>query len=211
MRGRTVILVSHHVQLCAPGASYIVALENGRVLYKGDRHGFQSSGVMNSLAHSGTIETTGKEETEAVVRDAKEEFLLVETDNGDRSSTSVTEVPSEDDSTGGVSPVDGSAESTKKGPRRLVEEETRAVGRVGRSVWETYIKACGGVPYWLLFAASFLFAAVSPVAENGWLRYAYHMRQQCKGLRTCAVTGQAPPRALMNPGAQCSTLKFTQR
>ena len=30
MRGRTVILVSHHVQLCAPGASYIVALDNGR-------------------------------------------------------------------------------------------------------------------------------------------------------------------------------------
>lgn len=30
MKGRTTVLVSHHVQLCAPGAKYIVALENGR-------------------------------------------------------------------------------------------------------------------------------------------------------------------------------------
>ena len=211
MRGRTVILVSHHVQLCAPGASYIVALENGRVLYKGDRHGFQSSGVINSLAHSGAIESTGKEETEAVVRDAKEEFFLVEKDDGGKSSTPTTEVPSEDNSISGVSPVNASIGSTKKGPRKLVEEETRAVGRVDRSVWETYIKACGGVPFWLLFAASFLFAAVSPVAENGWLRYAYHPRQQCKGLRTCVVTGQEPPWVLTNHGVRCTTLEFTQR
>lgn len=179
MRGRTVILVSHHVQLCAPDASYIVALENGRILYKGDRHGFQSSGVINSLAHSGVVESTGREETEAVVRDAKEEFLLIDEDGGG-SSPPTTEVLSEDSSIGGVSPVNATVERTKKGPRKLVEDETRAVGRVGRPVWETYIKACGGVPYWLIFGALFLLAAVSPVAENGWLRYAHHPKQQCQ-------------------------------
>jgi hypothetical protein len=179
MRGRTVILVSHHVQLCAPGASYIVALENGRILYKGDRHGFQSSGVINRLAHSGVVESTGREETEAVARDAKEEFLLVDKDDSGSSSTN-TEVPTEDGSIGGVSPVNATVERAKKGPRKLVEDETRAVGRVGRPVWETYIKACGGVPYWLIFGALFLLAAVSPVAENGWLRYAHHPKQQCQ-------------------------------
>jgi ABC-type multidrug transport system ATPase subunit len=173
MHGRTVILVSHHVQLCAPGASYIVALENGRILYKGDRDGFQSSGVINSLAHSGGVESTGKDETEAMVRDTKEEFLMVEQDDGGGSSTPNTETQSEDASIGGVSPVNSNIGGVKKGPRKLVEEETRAVGRVGREVWETYIKACGGVSYWLIFAALFLLAAVSPVAENGWLRYAH--------------------------------------
>jgi ABC-type multidrug transport system ATPase subunit len=172
MRGRTVILVSHHVQLCAPGASYIVALENGRILYKGDRHGFQSSGVINNLAHSGAVESTGKDETEDVVRETKEEFLVVEKDERGTSSSS-TEIPSEGGSIGGVSPIKVNSTHAKKGPRKLVEEETRAVGRVGRSVWDSYVKACGGISYWLVFLVLFLLAAVSPVAENGWLRYAH--------------------------------------
>ena len=171
MRGRTVILVSHHVQLCAPGASYVVALENGRVLYKGDRDDFQSSGVMQSLAHSGAVESTGRDEAETVVREPDEELLLGEKDDGGGSSTPNTEIPSESDTLGGVTSIDENPAQKKKGPRKLVEEEARAVGRVGRTVWETYIKACGGVPYWLIFALAFLLAAVSPIAENGWLRY----------------------------------------
>jgi ABC-type multidrug transport system ATPase subunit len=171
MRGRTVILVSHHVQLCAPGASYIVTLENGRIVYKGDLHGFEYSGVMHSLAHSGAVESTGRDEAKAVVRETKEETLLEEKDDGGGSSTPNTETPSEDNFSG-VSPIYDDP-ALKKGPRKLVEEETRAVGRVGRPVWETYIKACGGASYWLIFAFLFLLAAVSPIAENGWLRYAH--------------------------------------
>ena len=170
MRGRTVILVSHHVQLCAPGASYIVALENGRVLYKGDRDGFQSSGVMQSLAHSGAVEPTGRDEAEAVVRETNERSFLDEKDDGGGSSTPNTEIPSENDSLGGLTSVDENPTQKKKEPRKLVEEEARAVGRVGRTVWETYFKACGGVSYWLIFALAFVFATMSPVAENGWLR-----------------------------------------
>jgi ABC-type multidrug transport system ATPase subunit len=174
MRGRTVILVSHHVQLCAPGASYIVALENGRVLYTGDRQGFQSSGVMDGLAQSGASESLVKDEAEAMPDQIIEEKLLqTEKDNTMLDSPSSTKIQSEDTSSGAETPVDAEPSPKKKGPRKLVEEETRAVGRIGRAVWETYIKACGGRPYWLLFAASFLFAAASPVAENGWLRYAH--------------------------------------
>ncbi|KAN0125580.1 multidrug resistance-associated ABC transporter [Russula decolorans] len=171
MRGRTVILVSHHVQLCAPGASYIVALENGRLLYKGDSDGFQSSGVMQSLAHSGAVESTGRDEAEAVVRETNEELLLGEKDDGGGFSTPNTEIPSENDSLGGVTTVDENPAQKKKGPRKLVEEEARAVGRVGRTVWETYYKACGGISYWLIFVLAFVLAAVSPIAENGWLSY----------------------------------------
>ena len=171
MRGRTVILVSHHVQLCAPGASYVVALENGRVLYKGDPDGFQSSGVMQSLAHSGAVESTGRDEAEAVVHETNDELLLGEKDDGGGSSTPNTEIPSENDSLGGVTTVNENPAQKKKGPRKLVEEEARAVGRVDRKVWETYIKACGGIPYWLIFVLAFVLAAVSPIAESGWLRY----------------------------------------
>ena len=171
MRGRTIILVSHHVQLCAPGASYIVALENGRVLFKGDRQAFQSSGVMQSLAHSGAVESTGRDEAEAVVRKTNEELFLGEKGDGGESSTPNTEIRSENDSLGGVTTVDENPAQKKKGPRKLVEEEARAVGRVGRKVWETYFKACGGVSYWHIFALAFVLAVMGPIAENGWLRY----------------------------------------
>ncbi len=173
MRGRTVILVSHHVQLCAPSANYIVALENGRVLYKGDGDGFQTSGAMQSLAHSKAVESTGRDEAEAVVGETKEELLLGEKDDVSGSSTPNIEIPSEGDPIGGVTSVGENPANKKKGPRKLVEEETRAVGKVGREVWETYFKACGGVSYWLIFALAFVLAAVSPIAENGWLRYAH--------------------------------------
>jgi hypothetical protein len=70
-----------------------------------------------------------------------------------------------------VTSVDENTAKKKKGPRKLVEEEARAVGRVDPTVWKAYFKACGGVPYWLIFALAFVLAAVSPIAENGWLRY----------------------------------------
>lgn len=172
MRGRTVILVSHHVQLCAPGASYIVALENGRVLYKCDRQGFQSSGVIDSLAQSGASESLVRDEAEAVAgQTIEEKSLQTGKDDDPRGNPSGPNTQSEDSSPGAETPVHVESSPKKKGPRKLVEEETRAVGRIGRSVWETYIKACGGAPYWLMFAVSFLFAAASPVAENGWLSY----------------------------------------
>ncbi|KAI0302402.1 hypothetical protein B0F90DRAFT_1714514 [Multifurca ochricompacta] len=170
MRGRTVILVSHHVQLCAPGASYIVALENGRVLYKGDSHGFQSSGVISRLAQSGAGESTGRDEAEAATSQTIEEPHQNEKDDAAGHNSS-SEGTSQDSSSDTVTPVDSVPMLVKKGPRKLVEEETRAVGRIGRAVWETYIKACGGTSYWVIFAVSFLLAAASPVAENGWLSH----------------------------------------
>ncbi|KAJ7826783.1 multidrug resistance-associated ABC transporter [Mycena olivaceomarginata] len=63
MRGRTVILVSHHVQLCTPGAGYVVALDNGRVQFQGSRDEFQSSVVMRGLVQSTTVQDAAKEET----------------------------------------------------------------------------------------------------------------------------------------------------
>jgi hypothetical protein len=128
---------------------------------------------MNSLAHSGAVEFTGKDEAETVVPETKEELTLGEKDVGGGSSAPETEIPSEDDLFDGVTSIDENPAYKRKGPRKLVEEETRAVGRVGRPVWETYFKACGGTSYWLVFAVLFLLAAVSPVAENGWLRYAH--------------------------------------
>ncbi|KAG6899520.1 hypothetical protein C0995_005779, partial [Termitomyces sp. Mi166 len=151
MQGRTVILVSHHVQLCAPGASYIVALDNGRVTFQGDREAFQSSGVIRTLVQS----------TDEGALDSKEEEVLEE-------DLTKTEANSESSST--IAPV-SEVKAEKKKPRKLIEEEKRAVGRIGRDVWETYIQACGNVWYWMIFGVVLIIGSISPVFENGWLRH----------------------------------------
>ncbi|KAJ7785356.1 multidrug resistance-associated ABC transporter [Mycena maculata] len=152
MTGRTVILVSHHVQLCAPGAAYIVALDNGRVQFEGNRDDFQSSGVMTGLVQS----TTANEEEQTEVAIEGTDKLQAE-GSDDAQSTAVS------------SPVASKVE--KNAPRKLIEEEKRAVGRVAKDVWATYIKACGGAGYWSLFILVFVVAALGPVLENGWVSY----------------------------------------
>ncbi|KAJ7640732.1 multidrug resistance-associated ABC transporter [Mycena polygramma] len=155
MQGRTVILVSHHVQLCAPGASYIVALDNGRVQFQGNRDEFQSSGVMSGLVQSTTA--NDEEQTEVAI-----EAIPVAQQPGEGSEDS--------QSTAAPSPTVNKKDKSD-GPRKLIEEEARAIGRVARDVWLTYFKACGGIVYWSLFIFIFVIAALGPVLENGWISY----------------------------------------
>jgi ABC-type multidrug transport system fused ATPase/permease subunit len=155
MEGRTVVLVSHHVQLCAPGASYIVALDNGRIQFQGDREAFYASGVINGLVQSGTV--TGQEE-ETKIADAEglvgaTVIASSETSSMAASSTTIIDLKS-----GG-----------KKPPRKLVEEEKRAVGRISKDVWLTYVRAAGGPWYWTMLFTSLVVATLGPIAEKGWI------------------------------------------
>ncbi|KAJ7147015.1 multidrug resistance-associated ABC transporter, partial [Mycena epipterygia] len=149
MQGRTVILVSHHVQLCVPGAGYVVALDNGRVQFQGARDQFQSSAVMAGLVQSTTAE----------VQDMKEETAIAALDDkGNEGGKAVAE----------TSPI---SKAEPKASRKFVEDEQRAVGRVAWSVWKAYILACGSGWYWALFVLVFVVAALAPLMENGWLSY----------------------------------------
>jgi ABC-type glutathione transport system ATPase component len=153
MQGRTVILVSHHVQLCVSGASYVVALENGQVQFSGKPDSFLDSGVMSGLVQS-------------VNTDATDENDEASTDHTVRTKTSHSTGLSSETSSTVVSEV----KQERKSPRKLVEEEQRAVGRIKRDIWETYIRACGDARYWVPFVLIMVLATLSPVAENGWLK-----------------------------------------
>jgi hypothetical protein len=69
------------------------------------------------------------------------------------------------------STVAASVKQDKKTARKLVEEEKRAVGRISSDIWKSYVLACGHVWYWVIFMVVLLLASLSPVLENGWLRY----------------------------------------
>lgn len=162
MKGRTVILVSHHVQLCAPGAAYVVALENGRTAFSGKQGDFMGSSVMKGLVQSHTDEKEDEKDAEKdaeLIADEKEKEETVAEVDGDKQVANGTPAPG-----------DAAPKVDKKPARKLVEEEKRAVGRVGRDIWTTYLRACGGKIYWGVFGLSLLLATVIPIFENGWLR-----------------------------------------
>lgn len=159
MKGRSVILVSHHVQLCAPGASYIVTLDNGRVQFQGSKEEFHGSGVLASLVQSHQARENDDKEEKEQLEEAEKKILAEPTDSQSESSSTVASRPV-------------SVKLEKKPARKLIEEEKRAVGRISREIWETYIWACGKGWYWTLFILVLVIASASPVIENGWLRYA---------------------------------------
>jgi hypothetical protein len=48
-RDRTIILVTHHVALCLPAASYLVELSQGKVLHQGTIQDLQDQGVLQKV------------------------------------------------------------------------------------------------------------------------------------------------------------------
>ncbi|KAJ7265915.1 P-loop containing nucleoside triphosphate hydrolase protein [Mycena haematopus] len=150
VKGRTVILVSHHIQLCASGASFIVALDNGRVQFQGNQEQFHDSDVVKTLVHSITsVEVDQKEDLG--IESVQDEIEPTAADNN------VDTVPA--------------TVKEKTLPRKLIEEEARQKGSVAGNVWAIYIRACGDFWYWVAFSALFMVAALSAVLENGWLSY----------------------------------------
>ena len=166
MRGRTIILVSHHVQLCAPGAKYIASLDNGLLQYSGDYDNFQRSEVFKNLVQQGVPDNA--ETKEAATKEAKDEATVEKIAAlEDLDSLKPAVAVDRDDA---ESLTESGTTIVKKPPRKLVEDEKRAVGHIDKEIWTTYIRACGGYGYWLLFALALGFAAITPVLENGWLK-----------------------------------------
>lgn len=129
MKNRTVILVSHHVQLVSPVAAYIVALENGDVTYAGDRSGFIAGGFMEDLDKENEAELLAAHNDQQASIDAKARnrhlALTAEASEPASETTSIAETSTT---------VDGEEKETdtppeRKAPRKLVEEERRATGQ----------------------------------------------------------------------------------
>jgi len=167
MVGRTVILVSHHVQLCAPDAAYIVALDNGQIQFSGPKDAFYASGVLRTLVQSTSRadkEDDGEEKKE--LEQHEKEILDSE------ESPSVSEA----DATAVASQSSSVKAPERKAPRKLVEEEKRAVGRISSDIWALYLKACGGKWYWSWFIIVLVLCSLNPVIANGWLQYVSFLR-----------------------------------
>jgi len=187
MRSRTIIIVSHHVQLCGPDAAHIVALDNGHVEFSGLWNDFQGSKTIQSIVLSNPAETL------------TDEVLMVEdTDNGD-----LVKGPDENVSNDGDSNPDTVVLKEPKQAR----EETRFEGHISKDVWLLYIRSAGNIVYWIAFSVALGLASLSPVWESGWLRC---VRQYPK-LQCLTPDPESGQTQRVRRRERCSMLVFTLR
>lgn len=172
VEGRTILIVSHHTALVSPAAAYIVALENGDVKFSGTREEFVASNLSDELdeedAQARPTDSEQKEE-----KTVEENSIQLTNKSVLNLSGACAESAAPDSETSSLAPEDDKTivNSKQKTPRKLIEDEKRARGRITWTVWKTYFSALGGPIWWSLFILSLGMAMLVPVAEKGWLGY----------------------------------------
>jgi len=132
-KGRTIILVTHHISLCLPISSFLVELFQGSVRRSGSIEELRKNGYLKELI-----------EREDLVPEAYQPAHEFPTTSSKSKPTPDNEpdvlagTPPEREDT---SPVLNQEQSRKKG--KLVEAEERAEGRVLYRTYWTYVRAAG--------------------------------------------------------------------
>ncbi|KAG9127282.1 hypothetical protein FRC07_015040 [Ceratobasidium sp. 392] len=151
MRGRTIILVTHHVRMCLSAASYLVEIGNGRVVRQG---------TIGELRRQGQLSEILQSEDEMIEDDSKTAEDLTETAPSNTNEADIDaeneEVPNGDRST----PVHNGNIG------KLVDEEARAEGRVSLRTYWTYIRAAS---IWSWFATLVLLLALRGITIGSQL------------------------------------------
>lgn len=138
MRNRTCILVTHAVDLCLPGSSYVVSMEHGRVTSAGPPSSIPVAAIKAkddkareneiALASAITIEAIAEDETDEAIRAREADELR------------------------------------KRQKNKLIQDETQAEGAVSFDVYKLYIRALGG---WIVIVLSMVMFVVAQLAEIG--------------------------------------------
>ncbi|KAI0359724.1 P-loop containing nucleoside triphosphate hydrolase protein [Trametes cingulata] len=133
-RDRTVILVTHHITLCLPIASYLIELSAGSVLRQGSTSELREQGELERLVEAeDTVEEDGTEASSATNVD----------NEADLSAPLQETKPVQ---------VDGG---------KLIDEEARAEGRVSLRTYFTYIRAAGILSWVLTFLLMVLIRCIN--------------------------------------------------
>ena len=114
-RGRTIILVTHHVTTCLPAASYLLEMDKGRVLHQGTIPELEERGLL------------------AKVLEAEEEPFSDPQPLDQKTFDDADVLP------------DGTVQSQnpQMSDGKLIEDEARADGRISFRSYVTYIRAAG--------------------------------------------------------------------
>ncbi|KAJ4210663.1 hypothetical protein NW759_013205 [Fusarium solani] len=141
--GRTRILVTHHLGLVLPAASFVVELSDGIVTYSGPPKGSVCSA---HSCHSQSIYSEELTETQPI------DHLDVRPMSSARGAN-------------GQHP-----ESNAPTPKKFMQEETREKGTVKGNVYLTYVKSSGGVLLWAACVGVYLAYQGGVIGRAWWLR-----------------------------------------
>ncbi|CAK9786601.1 putative ATP-binding cassette transporter protein YOR1 [Cutaneotrichosporon oleaginosum] len=141
LKGRTIILVSHHLDLLLPTADYIVRILDGRVDCQGTPKELQDSGELDGVVAIEDATAATKEPVTPDEPEEEEEKLLAKQD------------------------------AKKDGPaRKLVKDEERAVGSVKLGTYLLYFRAATWTT-WMLFFAVLMVSQAFGLLDRLWLKW----------------------------------------
>ncbi|GBC03173.1 hypothetical protein RclHR1_00500021 [Rhizophagus clarus] len=173
MKGRTIILVTHHIRLSLSRASYLVAVDNGKITVAGAISDLKSSGKLSTIleeadSRSEEVKDSAELAAERVVKDSADKVKLhhvIET-TAASSSTSVENVENEVN----LDNVQKAKKKISKKPKVLVGEEARPTGAVRLRIYKTYVRANGHILFWALVVIIYIVTRTTQIMESWWLK-----------------------------------------
>ncbi|KAJ2368208.1 hypothetical protein H4S01_001716, partial [Coemansia sp. RSA 2610] len=149
MRGRTRVLVTHHVSACLPHADFVAALRSGRVALSGSPKELQMMGHFS---------------TEILSLDRGSGSNEDEEDRGGDESVNANDMTSEDTYN------ERRSQGADADEGLLVEDEEREQGYVRPAVWFGYMRMCGGWPFWTVVFAFVFINRAAGIMQDYWVR-----------------------------------------
>ncbi|RBQ89932.1 hypothetical protein VDGD_01026 [Verticillium dahliae] len=155
-KGRTRILVTHHVALCESKTKYIVELGDGTV---------QHNGLLSELDEDGTLQLIKSHEQSHADNMGDDEATAVNSEQASDVDLDAIQVLENEDIDGGVI-----KKVPSKSARQFVEDETREQGAIKKHVYATYLRDSGGWSWWTLATLIFVSFEVITLGRSWWLR-----------------------------------------
>ncbi|KAL8784006.1 MAG: hypothetical protein Q9195_009216 [Heterodermia aff. obscurata] len=137
-RGRTRILVTHHIELCLPGTSYAVILSNGTVERAGSVDELQNNGILDQIVSE-------EHDARSIAEEYQDPELLDYHDNSTETLVKVITRESETVNIHNYGMLDTKLEAQ---PKKFTEEEAREKGAIKVSIYKEYLGTAGGSWIW---------------------------------------------------------------
>ncbi|GAC95425.1 ATP-binding cassette transporter [Pseudozyma hubeiensis SY62] len=163
MRGRTVILVTHHVETVLPHVAHVAMLDGGRIRASGSPADLQAEGLLSTLIES---EASGSDADSKGKQAASDQ--LVEEAAKDAAVEAQAKSQAEEDETKKVNVAGASP-----GRGKLVSAERKSTGGVKRDIYVTYLSAFGWLAVALVLSCITI-SRSSDLLERYWLSFWGH-------------------------------------
>ena len=153
MENRTCILVTHNTALCVPRASFVVVLDNGKVVAQGNPVSVLNTGFLGDSEQLKNAISAPASQTASGIPSRVASF------NG-----SILPKNGDDD------PATAEAIALKLAAKAKAAEETKTEGSVDWRVYQLYLKSMGPWWFWVLAIATFVIQQIGSVASSIWIR-----------------------------------------